>query len=512
VVLVAVTCALAGADCSLVVTASLKGALGAPCASDADCQASACQGGVCAKSCAMDIDCPAPTLCMAALCQVPLKVAALWSGVGVGGDGWTHAHKTGLDDTAQRLPYVRFGSEPYLFREDVLTSAQVQQGVDDYVAQGADVIVATSVSQRDDILKKADQYPRVKFLTCGGFEPNGRNAGSYFGRYEQGWYVGGRIAALRAKKRLGYIAPLANPGVARFINAFARGARSINPGIVLEVRWLGFWRDLHDARTYDYQAKTFPFATSPTDPSTRLYREELLAAQLIDDGCELVVHETDIQRSVSFIDSRLHGVGPGGQPVASMAVDIRDGCRADGAPDGAWFSSCLGAIYWNWAALYTDLFGQMHRGVWKTENRIDPLRADPVSSPFYFGLNPGSGIASEDLQSTIVQVAALDYRDLYAGPYEVTGQRDRLGTGAPDADQTVAAGESPSEDELARMCWFSKGIVEKADPNDPTSADVDAHVPDGVNGRYPPKADVLQYEKDFPFIDPDHDMNCPVNQ
>ena len=78
-----------------------------------------------------------------------------------------------LDDTAARLSYMRFGTEPYVFREDVITSDAIQKGVDDYVSQGADVIVATSLSQRDDILKKAAQYPATKFLTCGGFEPPG---------------------------------------------------------------------------------------------------------------------------------------------------------------------------------------------------------------------------------------------------------------------------------------------------------------------------------------------------
>jgi basic membrane lipoprotein Med (substrate-binding protein (PBP1-ABC) superfamily) len=507
----AVALAIATASCTLLVDASLKSPIGARCSSHDECQGAACADGLCAKSCATDVDCPGGSSCLGALCQIPLRVGALWSGVGVGGDGWTHTHKTGLDDTVRQLKYVEFGSQAYVFREEVRTSEQIQKGVDDLVALGADVIVATSLSQRDDILKKADEYPHTKFLTCGGFKPNGKNVGSFFGRYEQGWYVGGRVAALKAKKRLGYIAPLSTPGVVRFINAFTRGAQSVNPGIVVEVRWLGFWKDLHDVRTYDYKAKNFGFTTTASDPASKIYREELLAASLIDDGCELVVHETDTQRSVAFIDGPLRGMGADNKPVYAMAVDIRDGCRIDGAPEGRWMPSCLGAIYWNWSALYVPLLDEMHRGTWQPENLIEPLHPDPQTSPLYFALNVDVGIASEELQSTIVRVSGQDYRALYQGPYAVTGQRDRDGDGQADTLQEMSAGEIPTEEELGRMCWFATGVVEKSDPSDPSSPDRPAHVPDGPAGKFPPPADALEYEQLYPFIDPAHEMNCPQN-
>jgi hypothetical protein len=42
----------------------------------------------------------------------------------------------------------------------------------------------------------------------------------------------------------------------------------------------------------------------------------------------------------------------------------------------------------------------------------------------------------------------------------------------------VEPGEVLSDDELRGMCWFAEGIVERADPDDPTSADLPALVPD----------------------------------
>jgi basic membrane lipoprotein Med (substrate-binding protein (PBP1-ABC) superfamily) len=499
-------------SCTLLVDASLQSGIGLRCNVDADCHASTCESGLCVKKCDNDIDCPNPSRCFVGTCQFPFKVGALWSGVGVGGDGWTHSHKTGMDDAAARLGYLDFGGQPYLFLEQVQTPAAVDMGVDDYVARGADLIVATSFSQRDEILKKADQYPNVKFLTCGGFRPNGKNVGSYFGRYEQGWYIGGKMAALKAKKRIGYIAPESTPGVVRFLNAFLRGAQSVNPNILLEVRWLGFWKDLHDQRTYAYTAKNYPFATDPTDATTLLYREELLAAQMIDSGCEVVIHETDTQRSVAFIDARLGGMGPGGSRLLSLAVDIKDGCRVNADPAGRWLPTCLGAIFWNWGAIYTDLFDQMHRGVWAPTNLVEPISADMRATPFSFVLDMNSGISNDELQSAVVDVAQRDYRTMYQGPYATTGQRDQDGDGVPDPVQAVAAGEVPSEAELSTMCFFAKGVVEKTDPSDPNSPDRDAHVPDGPNGKFPAPQDSVDYVSQYPFLSADHELNCPKNQ
>src|SRR5262249_42529733 len=150
-----------------------------------------------------------------------------------------------------------------------------------------------------------------------------------------------------------------------------------------------------------------------------------------DSGCELVIHETDTQRSVAFIDTRLHGQGSHGVPLWSMAVDIVDGCRIDADPSQPWLPSCLRVLYWNWSALYTTLFDAMPAGTGHPDNVIEPLHADPRTSPFYFGLNVGSAVSTATLQSTIVDVAGQDYRAIYSGPYLVTGQRDRNGTGTP---------------------------------------------------------------------------------
>lgn len=497
-----------GSSCSLLADTDLENGVGAKCQSDSDCHRGACDRGICVTRCTTDVDCPSPARCFASLCQLPLRVGVIGSGVKTGGDGWTQAHYDGMEAAASSLAYLSFGDARYRFDEQVRTEDGVRGSVDGFVAEGADVIVTTSLSQRDALIAKADQYSGIKFLTCGGFKPNDRNLGSFFGRYEQIWYVGGKVAALVAKHRIGFIAPLSAPGVVRFVNAFTLGARSVNPGVVVEVRWLGFWTDLNKEEAYPYTAQNYDFAT--TD-ETLLYREELLTAQLVDAGAEVVVHQTDTQRSVTFIEDRLGGKGAGGITVYSMAADIRDGCRVQGKADTIWQPSCLASMYWNWGAVYTTLFDEMHRGVWRPEDLIVSLRTDRDQSPFFINLNDYIGISQAQVQSFIVEVAAEPYNYVFRGPYATTGQRDADADGVADPSQNVPGDEVLSDAELARMCWFVDGVVQKADYLDPSSDDVPALVPDGPDGIAPPPDDVVEYAASYPFIDLDRDMNCPEN-
>jgi hypothetical protein len=94
-------------------------------------------------------------------------------------------------------------------------------------------------------------------------------------------------------------------------------------------------------------------------------------------------------------------------------------------------------------------------------------------------------IAEKALQNAMI---AAGPDRVYFGPYDTTGQRDANGDGQYDTKQSVDANEKLTEQEYDSMCWFAKGIVQKADPTDPSSVDVDAHVPDG---HYPPPSDVL---------------------
>ncbi|WP_191864342.1 BMP family ABC transporter substrate-binding protein, partial [Pseudomonas viridiflava] len=88
-------------------------------------------------------------------------------------------------------------------------------------------------------------YPDVRFAHCGGLWKAGSdpmNAGSFFGYIDEAQYVNGVVAGHMSKsKKLGFVAAKPVPQVLRNLNAFAMGARSVDPSIVTTVIFTGDW-------------------------------------------------------------------------------------------------------------------------------------------------------------------------------------------------------------------------------------------------------------------------------
>lgn len=110
---------------------------------------------------------------------------------------------------------------------------------------GAKLLFPTSFGYYNPhMLKLAKKYPKVRFEHCGGLWTEGSpaNAGSYFGYIDEAQYVAGIVAGYTSKTgKLGFIAAKPIPQVLRNINAFALGARSVNPKATTQVIFTGDW-------------------------------------------------------------------------------------------------------------------------------------------------------------------------------------------------------------------------------------------------------------------------------
>lgn len=404
---------------------------------------------------------------------------AFYIGVGTAQEGWSLTHHEGLLAAQRQLGYlrgaptsspadVRFGYKDLVFPDAI--PSEVAKAVDG----GAQVIIANSFSHRDAILSVAAQYEDrgVRFLTCAGFEVQPPNVGSYFGYMEQAWYIAGRTAALKASAtspRLGIIGSFITPEVVRHINAFARGAQSVKPGSLVEVRWLGFWFDYSPQPMFAYQAAFMPSQQS-------LYAEELLTAQLVEAGAEVVAHQADNQRPVQKIHEWLGKGWLNG--VYALGNDNRYACyqQGPGGTRGAAYRGCLGSVYWNWGPLYGRLFDAMHRGTWQAQNAVEPIASNAAISVAGFELTPELGDPAA-LAVAVQSVVAAGPSAIFAGPLRSTGQRADLAAGQAiryDPD------DPNNGQEWRTMCWFVQGVVQKSNPNDPRSPDEPARVPDGT--------------------------------
>ncbi len=171
-----------------------------------------------------------------AFAQDGLKVGFIYVGP-VGDAGWTFAHDLGRQATLEALP----GIETVIVES--VAEPDIEPFIDQLVADGVQVIFATSFGYGDGVLAAAERYPDVIFGWATGIS-RAPNVMTYMADFYQVYYLNGLVAgALSDSGTLGYVAAFPIPEVKRHINAFALGAREVNPEAIVEVRWLFSWFD-----------------------------------------------------------------------------------------------------------------------------------------------------------------------------------------------------------------------------------------------------------------------------
>jgi basic membrane lipoprotein Med (substrate-binding protein (PBP1-ABC) superfamily) len=490
--------AILATQCTFIANADLKAGIGQACKTTDDCQASICDRGVCTTRCAQDTECVLPNRCFDGLCRAGCrqddqcasgqgcvngtcanitKVVALLPGGAEGEDGWSTSHRQGLDQAAAKYASVlSFDGARYALKTGLRTSDAVKRTIDETTKQGAQIAFTASDVGAAEALNAAPGAPGVKFINMGA-ETNGSlpNVGAYRARTEQGWYAAGRIAARVVQagaatdggaplKCIGMILPNASRRIVRETNAFARGARAQVGDVKIVIRWLGDTKDPNPSPTYSFTGRRI--FTGGAGP---FFREELLAAQLLDLGCNVVGHRTETQRLVSFVEKKASAPFQSVFRVNafSMGVDFKDACRDGFQPSDAWIRSCLGVPYWNWTPIYDKVLDEILRGVWAGTAYVEPFRSD-ASAAFKYQLSEYfsvTGVQRSDAETYVTEAANMGLPGVFKGPLAFNGQRDLDRDNVPDGKQTLFAGETVREDdELDRMCWFIDGVYELKTP------------------------------------------------
>ena len=105
------------------------------------------------------------------------------------------------------------------------------------VAEGAEVVFATTPQLRRNVLRAAVKHPKVRFFNC-SVDTHFSSVPSYYGRiYEAKFITGALAGAMANNDRIGYIASSPTFGVPASINAFALGAQLTNPRAKISLRW-----------------------------------------------------------------------------------------------------------------------------------------------------------------------------------------------------------------------------------------------------------------------------------
>jgi basic membrane lipoprotein Med (substrate-binding protein (PBP1-ABC) superfamily) len=127
--------------------------------------------------------------------------------------------------------------------ENVPEEAGATSTMENMIAQGARMIIATAFNHQYPALELSNKYPDVIFEHAGGWEM-GPNFANFFGAPPDSWYMMGVAAGLMTESdQLGFVAAFPLGWTLTFINAFTRGAQSVNPDVETTVAYTFSWGD-----------------------------------------------------------------------------------------------------------------------------------------------------------------------------------------------------------------------------------------------------------------------------
>jgi basic membrane protein A len=322
--------------------------------------------------------------------------------------GWSYSHKAGIGEMKNRLGLE---DEQILHESNVdeMDPGAVENAIRKLIANGANIIIATSFGYMDVCEKLAEEFPNHIFANANGNKYNKVNFTNYFGRFYQARYLAGILAGMKTQSgKIGFVAAMGKDSseVTCGVNAFALGVEKANPRAKVYVRVTHSWFD--------------PMG------------ETGAARALIAAGCDIITQHCDT---------------PWPQIEAERAGVWSIGDNSDMAAEAP--RAVLSSMVWNWGIYYTALVQSVMDGSFET-------------TPWYGSLGDG-----------IVDLLPLSDNFVWDEkiPRALLEERQRIASGANDVFDGILitnegagigkANGSLSDEEIRNgMDWYYRNIVE----------------------------------------------------
>lgn len=342
-----------------------------------------------AVQCAPATQAPTPT-------KEPFKAAFVYVGP-VGDLGWSYAHDQGRQKLDEAFDYVETA-----YSESVPEGPDAERVIRKYAEDGYDMVFATSFGYMDPVLEVAKDHPDVLFEHCTGYK-TADNVSTYDGRGYEGWYLAGIVAGRMTESNvLGYVAPYPIPEVVRNLNAFTRGARSVNSEVEVHPVWINDW----------------------FNPPA----EREAAQALLDTGADVIARESDSTEPDKLAqENGVYAIG-----YNAISEDV--------APDAV-----LTAPIWNWDVYYKDAVEKAYNGEWE-EHQYWGHMADGIME-----LAPFGDMVPQDVRD---EVNAAKEKIFSGDLHPFTGP-----ISDNDGELRVEEGETMSDEALLSFDWLVQGVV-----------------------------------------------------
>lgn len=148
---------------------------------------------------------------------------------------WIYAHELGRKD----LEAAFHGQVETIALDGADTDAAAEKAIDAAIADESDLIFTTSPRLLNASVKAALENPKVKILNC-SLNTSHPAIRTYYARmYEAKFLMGVIAGSLTPDNKIGYIADCPIYGITANINAFALGAKMVNPRAQIFLEWSG---------------------------------------------------------------------------------------------------------------------------------------------------------------------------------------------------------------------------------------------------------------------------------
>ncbi|MBV9629732.1 MAG: BMP family ABC transporter substrate-binding protein [Xanthobacteraceae bacterium] len=282
-----------------------------------------------------------------------LKVGFIYVGP-IGDFGWSYQHEQG------RLAMMKALGDKVdsTYLEKVPEGPDAERAIEQLARSGHKLIFTTSFGFMDATVKVAKKYPNLMFEHATGYKRE-KNLATYSGRFYEGRYIQGVIAAKMSKSGvMGYIASVPIPEVISGINATMIGAQTVNPNIKVKIIWVGEW----------------------FNPG----KEADAAKALIDQGADVIMQHTDSAAAVETAAKR-------GIPAFGQDSDmIKFGPKTQ-----------LTAIIDNWGPYYTERAKLALDGKWTSTDTWGGLGSKMVVMAPYTNMPDDVKNLAEDTEAQI---------------------------------------------------------------------------------------------------------------
>ena len=305
---------------------------------------------------------------------------------------WTYAHELG------RLHLQKtFADEIHTSSYEEATEENVSQMIEQSIADGNNLIFTTSPPLLKGSLKSAIEHPEVKILNC-SLNTSHKYIRTYYARmYEAKFLMGAIAGALTENDRVGYLADYPIYGMTANINAFALGAKMVNPRTKVYLEWTKLKG--HD-----------PFETFRSHEISYISGRDMITPKLA---------------------SRYFGLywDGGGYPI-NLAMPV-----------------------WHWGKFYEQMIRKVMKGSWKEDEVSDATRG----LNYWWGMSAGAieVICSKHLPIGTTRLIELLKNTISSGNFNPFAGVLYSQKGIVQKDMT----REFSPEEIVTMDWLAENVI-----------------------------------------------------